>query len=101
MKVGRRLYLGGEQQPGPRGFYSEERLATLLAARGMPFHNLLARLFRMLGNEGCAFNWRDMAWFILNEGYNEAEAEKSRIEIAREYYRAAARGSQQSEAQGE
>ena len=96
-KVGRSLYVGREQQPGPRGFYSEDRLATLLAARGSTFHSLLARLFQMLGNEGCAFNWREMAWFILNEGYNEAEAEKARIEIAREYYRAAARGSQPSD----
>ena len=101
MCVGRSLYLGGEQHPGTRGFYGEDRLSTLLAARGPAFHSLLARLFRMLGNEGCAFNWREMAWFILNEGYNEAEVEKSRIEVAREYYRAAAGGSQQSEAQGE
>ena len=97
MKVGRRLYLGGEQQPGTRGFYSEDRLSALLAARGPAFHSLLARLFRMLGNEGCSFNWREMAWFILNEGCNESRADEARIEIAREYYRAAARGSQQSD----
>ena len=94
--VGRTLYLGGEQQPGERGFYSEDRLATLLAARGPALHRLLARLFRLLANEGCAFNWREMAWFILNEGYNEEQAEQSRIRIAREYYRAERRGSQSS-----
>ncbi len=96
MPVGRTLYLGGEQQPGERGFYSEDRLATLLSARGPTLRRLLARLFRLLANEGCAFNWREMAWFILNEGYNEEEAEQSRIRIAREYYRAERRGSQSS-----
>ena len=95
-RVGRALYLGGETQPGERGFYSEERLATLLVARGPALHSLLARLFRMLANEGSAFNWREMAWFILNEGYNEEEADKSRIEIARAYYRAERRSSQSS-----
>ncbi len=94
--VGRTLYLGGEQQPGERGFYSEDRLATLLAARGPALRRLLARLFRLLANEGCSFNWREMAWFIINEGYNEEQAEQSRIRIAREYYRAERSGSQSS-----
>lgn len=96
MPVGRMLYLGGAQQPGDRGFYSEDRLATLLAARGPTLHRLLARLFRLLANEGCTFNWREMAWFILNEGYDEEQAEQSRIRIAREYYRAERRSSQSS-----
>ena len=97
LKVGRSLYLGAEQQPGERGFYSEDRLATLLSARGRILHRLLARLFRLLANEGCAFDWHEMAWFILNEGYREEEADKARIEIARAYYRAERRGSGQSE----
>lgn len=101
LRVGKSLYLGGEQQPGERGFYSEDRLATLLAARGEILHRLLARLFRMLANEGCAFNWHEMAWFILNEGWKEGEAEKSRIEFARAYYREKPRRPQQSETQGE
>ena len=101
LPVGRVLYLGGEQQPGERGFYSEDRLATLLAARGPALHSLLARLCRMLANEGCAFNWREMAWFILNEGCNEERSEQSRIDIARAYYQTARRGSQQSSAQGD
>lgn len=98
--VGKTLYLGGAQQPGERAFYSEERLGTLLAARGPTLHRLLARLFRMLANESCAFNWREMAWFILNEGHNEEEADKSRIKIARDYYQAARRNAQQPDAQG-
>lgn len=97
MPVGRTLYLGGEQTASERGFYSEDRLATLLASRGPTLHRLLARLFRLLANEGCTFNWREMSWFILNEGYNEEQAEQSRIRIAREYYRAERRGSQSSE----
>ena len=68
--------------------YSEDRLSTLLAARGPALHSLLARLFRMLSNEGASFNWREMAWFILNEGYNEDSADQARVEIARAYYRA-------------
>ncbi len=81
--VGRVLYEGnGKRVP----FYSEERLAKLLAARGPTLHRLLARLFRMLG--GCAFNWREMAWFILNEGYNEDRADQARVKIARDYYQA-------------
>ena len=101
VSIGRTLYIGGEQQPGERGFYSENRLATLLAARGSALHSLLARLFRMLANEGCSFNWREMAWFILNEGYYEERAEQSRIEIARDYYQTQRRNSRQSEEQGD
>ena len=99
--VGRSLYLGGEQRPGERGFYSENRLATLLAARGPALHNLLARLFRMLGQRGVAFNWHEMAWFILNEGHDEAWAEQSRIKIARAYYQTASRSLRQAERQGD
>ena len=68
--------------------YTERRLATLLEARGSTLHSLLTRLFRMLGNQKCAFNWRAMAWFILNEGYDEERAEAARVEIARTYYQA-------------
>lgn len=77
--------------------YSDARLATFLAARGPALHSLLARLFRMLANEGSSFNWREMAWFILNEGYNEDQAEQSRVEIARAYYRAEYQATQSGE----
>ncbi len=90
--VGRVLYEGNQDQPGA-AFYSEDRLATLLAARGPTLHRLLARLFRMLASKGCAFNWREMAWFILNDGYNEERADEARIKISREYYRAEQRRS--------
>ena len=90
--VGQVLYEGNQDQPRT-AFYSEDRLATLLAARGPTLHRLLARLFRMLASKGCAFNWREMAWFILNDGYNEERADEARIKIAREYYRAEQRRS--------
>ena len=98
--VGQMLYEGNRDRT-TRGFYSEDRLSTLLSARGPTLHHLLARMFRMLANEGCAFNWREMAWFILNEGYNEVEADKSRIEIARAYYQAERRSTQAAESAGE
>ena len=83
--VGRALYRGsGKRVP----VYSEHRLSALLAARGTVLHRLLERLFRMLASEGCGFDWREMAWFILNEGENEDRADRARIEIARAYYRA-------------
>ncbi len=84
IRVGRALYEGDGSRPP---FYSEDRLSTLLAARGDALHRLLARLFRMLASQRCAFNWREMAWFILNEGHNEERADEARIQIARAYYR--------------
>ncbi|MCY3628171.1 MAG: type I-E CRISPR-associated protein Cse2/CasB [Gammaproteobacteria bacterium] len=85
ISVGRALYQGGGKRVP---FYSEKRLSTLLAARGPTLHRLLARLFRMLSAEGCAFNWFEMTRFILYEGYDEGGADQIRVEIAREYYRA-------------
>ena len=64
-------------------------------------HRLLGRLFRMLANERCTCNWREMAWFILNEGYNEEEADKARIGIARAYYQAERRSLQSPESSNE
>lgn len=90
--VGRALY-EGDGKRAPSAWYSENRLSTLLGARGPMLHRLAERLFRMLASAGCSFNWREMAWFILNEGVNEREAEKSRIGIARAYYRAEPRNS--------
>ena len=71
--------------------YSEARLNRLLTARGPMLRTLLARLFRMLASSSASFNWREMAWFILNDGYDEDAAEGARHRIAREYYQAARR----------
>ncbi len=90
ISVGRVLYQGGGKRVP---FYSERRLSTLLAARGPTLRRLLARLFRMLSTEGCAFNWFEMAEFILYEGYDEGRADQARVEIARDYYIAERRSS--------
>ena len=75
--------------------------ATLLAARGPALYSLLARLFRMLANEGCTFNWREMAWFILNAEDNEDRAEEARMGIARAYYQAERRSGRSTESTAE
>ena len=93
--VGRALFLGGESQRNT-GFYSETRLNRLLTARGPILRTLLARMFRMLAAAGVSFNWREMAQFILNDGYDEEAAERSRRRIAREYYQAERRSAQAS-----
>ena len=93
MPVGRTLYLGGETQRAT-GFYSEARLSRLLTSGGPMLRTLLARMFRMLATGDVSFNWREMAQFILSEGYNDDAAEQSRRRIAREYYRAERRSSQ-------
>ena len=93
--VGRALYLGTESQRAS-ALYSEARLNRLLTSGGPMLRTLLARMFRMLAAGGVTFNWREMAQFILNEGYDEDAAEQNRRRIAREYYRAERRSSQSS-----
>ena len=44
-----------------------------------------------------AFNWRQMARFILNEGFNEEEVERQRYQIARDYYMAQFSSTQSSD----
>lgn len=85
--VGRALYENG---------YSETRFNRLLTARGEMLRVLLARMFRMLAADQATFDWREMATYILNEGYDDEAAERNRRRIAREYYRAERRGSQSS-----
>ena len=94
MPVGKALFLGAESQR-TTGFYSETRLNRLLTARDDMLRVLLRRMFRMLASARATFDWREMADFILNEGYNEDKAEESRRRIAREYFRAAPRTSAQ------
>lgn len=92
--VGRVLYEGGGNRTP---FYSEDRLATLLSAEGSVLFTLLARLFRMLASEGCSFNWREMAWFILNEGWDEERTNNARVAIATAYYCAEQRSERSAE----
>jgi len=88
MPVGRALFLGGEVERRESGYYSESRLNRLLTARGPILRTLLARLFRMLAAANQPFNWSEMARFILNDDYNEEQAEDIRRGIARAYYQA-------------
>jgi len=85
--VGQAIFSGGDSQRSS-AYYSESRLNRLLTARGPILRTLLARMFRMVAAAGQPFNWREMAAFILNEGYDEEAAEQGRRRIAREYYRA-------------
>ena len=48
MRVGRALFLGGEESRDSP-FFSEQRLNRLLTARGPMMRTLLARMFRMMG----------------------------------------------------
>ena len=90
--VGRALFLAGDtQRDSP--FYSEARLNRLLMARGPMLRTLLARMFRMLAAANVSFNWREMAQFILSEGYDDEGAERARRRIARDYYQAERRNS--------
>ena len=90
--VGRALFQGGDANR-TNAFYSETRLNRLLTARGPMLRTLLPRMFRMLATVDVSFNWREMAQFILNDGYDEEAAERSRRRIAREYYQAVRRSS--------
>ena len=55
MRVGRALFLGGEESRDSP-FFSEQRLNRLLTARGPMMRTLLARMFRMMGTSQ-PFDW--------------------------------------------
>ena len=93
--VGRSLFLGNDAQR-EKGFYSETRFNRLMTSRGPMLRILLARMFRMLASAGVSFDWREMASFILSEGYDDGAAEQSRRRIARAYYDAERRSVQPS-----
>ena len=83
----------GDDRSRATAFYSQSRLNRLLTARGPMLRTLLARMFRMLGAKGCAFDWYRMAQLILDDGYNEERADYVRRDIARRYYWAENRAS--------
>ena len=85
--VGRALFIGGD--PGrSTGLYSETRLKRLLTSRGSMTRTLLARAFRMLAAANFSFSWREMASFILSDGFNEMATERHRRRIASHYFQA-------------
>lgn len=89
IRLGRALFTGGDQERSTP-FYSENRFRQLLAARGSILRTLLRRAFRMLARTEQAIYWPQVAELILNDGYNEDEAERVRNEIAADYYTAEA-----------
>ena len=93
--VGEALYFGGQSQRS-QPFYSETRLNRLLTARESMLRTLLARMFRMLAAAHVSFDWYEMAQFIHYQDYNGEYAEQARRRIARAYYQAERRASQQS-----
>ena len=93
-RIGRALFYGGDQAR-KTSFYSEQRLTQLLAARGPLLRTLMRRTFRMLVGTEHAIYWLQVARLILNDGYNEDEAETVRREIASDYYRAMAAAKRQ------
>ncbi|MCY4619166.1 MAG: type I-E CRISPR-associated protein Cse2/CasB [Chloroflexi bacterium] len=94
--VGAALFGGNDESSRESGFYSELRLNRLLAARGDVLQVLLARMFRMLGASGVAFDWREMVRLILLDGFDQAGAEAARQRIARDYFRAEFRAERQA-----
>ena len=93
MPVGRALYENG---------YSETRFNRLLTARDDMLRVLLARMFRMMAAKDASFDWREMAAFILGQGYDDDRDETRRRRLARDYYRAERRSTQQAaESQGD
>ena len=88
-RIGHVLFNGGDLNR-TTAFYSETRLSQLLVARGQLLRTLMRRTFRMLAGTERAIYWRQVAEFILNDGFNEDEADKVRQEIASDYYTAEA-----------
>lgn len=85
--VGEALFHGGDPSRS-EPFYSETRLKRLLSSRGSMTRRLLERTFRMLASANVSFSWREMANFILSDGFNDAAAESHRRRIASYYFQA-------------
>lgn len=92
--VGRALFFGGDPKR-TTGFYSEARLKRLVTARGTILHTLLGRMFRMLSGKYQPLDWGEMAPFILfHDSLDTERLDRSRLRIARAYYRAASQSEQ-------
>ena len=85
VSVGHALFYGGDQSR-TTAFYGNLRFNRLMTARGLMLRTLMKRMFRMLASTGQVFNWREMARWILSEGYDESTSERVRRNIARQYY---------------
>ena len=90
VNFGEALFSAGDRER-KTAFYSEHRLHQLFAARDQMLRSLMARAFRMLASAEIAIFWPQVAKLVLNDGFNENEADRIRDEIAADYYAAQAR----------
>ena len=74
---------------------AESRVTKLLTARNDAFRQLLPRLIRLLKSQETAPNWHQLGTLVLNEGRNEPLAERIRLHIASDYYRAERRSAEE------
>ena len=81
--VGKALFDGGDNQR-KEAYYSDFRFKRLLNARGGMLRSLLSEMFRMMSSSNQAFDWYEMASFILNDDGESQEA--ARFRMARDYY---------------
>ena len=95
VSLGEALYTGGNPSR-PTAFYSESRLERLLRSEGPASRHHIARICRMMRSVGARFNWREMARYVLFEGYDEEAAAEARRRILREYHRAQWKAKRQS-----
>lgn len=70
-----------------RAGVAEVRLTRLLRARGEQLPDAVRTLTHQLVSAGVSFDLADLAWLVLSEG--QADEERARQQIARDYYRAA------------
>lgn len=84
--VGRALYEGGTQGRSTP-FYRETLLNQLLAARGDAFRLKLAGAFKALSRVRQHMDLRELAVWVLSDGYCEERFQEARRRVAREYYR--------------
>ena len=81
--VGKAMFDGGDNQR-KQAYYSDFRFKRLMNARGGMLRSLLSELFRMMNAANQAFDWYEMASFILNDGEQSQEA--ARLQLSRDYY---------------
>jgi CRISPR system Cascade subunit CasB len=70
-----------------RAGVAEVRLTRLLRARDAQLPDAVRTLTHQIVSAGVAFDLADLAWLVLSEG--QADEERARQQIARDYYRAA------------
>ncbi len=69
-----------------RAEIAEVRLTRLLRARGEQLPDAVRTLAHQIATAGVSFDLADLAWLVLSEG--QADEERARQQIARDYYRA-------------